>query len=244
MPDDPLLDIRNLKTYFYTTRGIVKAIDGIDLEIGKNDTVGLVGESGCGKSTVVFSIMRTLPQAGKIVDGQCVFKGKDLLTLDQGEMRKIRGAEISVIFQDPTTYLNPVMKVGNQIGEVISLHQNIRKDGVKKKVAEILQEVRIPACDVVAQSYPFELSGGMQQRILISMALSCKPSLLIADEPTTNLDVTIQAQILELMKELIQVSNYSLLLITHDLGIVADICNRVYVMYAGEIVEHGRFLIV
>jgi len=240
---DHLLLVKNLKTYFYIRQGIVRAVDGIDLAIPRRKAVGLVGESGCGKSATALSIMRLLPSPpGKIVDGEVFYKGKDLLKFSEKGLRKIRGEEISMVFQDPLTFLNPVFTIGNQIRETILEHQSarVRKSEVKKKVVELLERVGIPAASDVVEYYPHQLSGGMRQRTLIAIALSCNPSLVIMDEPTTALDVTIQRQILELIKGLIEDFDMSLMLITHDLGVVAEICDFVYIMYAGRIVEQAN----
>lgn len=241
-----LLEIRDLKTYFYTSRGAVRAVDGVDFEIRKGEAVGLVGESGCGKTMTAFSIMRLVPPPGQIVEGSIWFgegtEKRDLTKVPEKEMMEIRGGMISMVFQDPMTYLNPVMRVYDQIAEAIVLHQNVSKEEARRKAIEALERVRIPAPSVVARYYPHQLSGGMRQRALIAMAISCGPELLIADEPTTALDVTVQAQVLELIKQLKREMGMALMLITHDLGIVADICDRVCVMYAGEIVEEGDVL--
>jgi len=235
-----LLSVQDLKTYFYTSYGIVKAVDGVSLEINKGEVVGIVGESGSGKSITALSIMRLVPSPpGKIVQGKIFYKGSDILSLSEKEMVSIRGKEISMVFQDPLTFLNPVLKVEDQIAEAITTHQGKTKNEAKKEVIEVLKMVRIPSPSEVAKSYPHQLSGGMRQRVLIAIAISCNPSILIADEPTTALDVTIQAQILELIKELRKELDTSMILITHDLGIVAEVCDRVYVMYAGKIVEHA-----
>ena len=235
-----LLSVRNLKTYFYLSQGHVKAVDGIDLTIPRQKAVGLVGESGCGKSATALSIMRLLPSPpSKILDGKVLFKGKDLIKLSEKELREIRGKEISMVFQDPMTFLNPVLKIGDQIGETILEHQPVKKADVKEKVVELLEHVGIPGARDVVDYYPHQLSGGMRQRVLIAMALSCNPSLVIMDEPTTALDVTIQRQILELIKDLIKDYDMSLMLITHDLGVVAEICDYIYIMYAGRILEQA-----
>jgi len=238
-----LLEILNLTTYFYTSRGIVRAVDGANIVIQRGEAVGLVGESGSGKTMTAFSVMRLIPPPGRTVSGEVWLDlGReriDLLKLPQAEMRKIRGARISMVFQDPMTYLNPVMKISDQIAETIVLHQGFARDEARKKGVEILEKVRIPAATTVAQYYPHQLSGGMRQRVLIAMAISCNPALLIADEPTTALDVTVQAQVLELIKTLKRELGMALLLITHDLGIVADTCDKIFVMYAGRIVEEG-----
>lgn len=232
-----LLDVRSLKTYFHTPRGVLKAVDGVKMKVGRKETVGLLGESGCGKSTLAFSIINLVQPPGRIVDGEILFKGTDLVKLTEDQMRKVRGKDISMIFQDPASYLNPVMKVGDQIREVLLSHQGDSKTTAEKKVNEIVETVSLRP--EVTKCYPHELSGGMQQRIIIAMALACKPSFIIADEPTTALDVTVQAQILDLLAELKQITESSLLLVTHDLGAIAEICDRVYVMYGGKIVEHA-----
>jgi oligopeptide/dipeptide ABC transporter ATP-binding protein len=237
MPD-VLISVKNLKTNFYTYAGVVKALDGINLEIYKGETIGLVGETGCGKSVTALSIIRLIQwPPGKIDDGSIIFDGRDLLKLPEKEMRKIRGNKISMIFQEPMNSFNPVYTIGDQIAEIIMLHQKKHKKDAWSLAIEMLKFTGIPAPERVADSYPHELSGGMLQRAMIAMALSCQPALLIADEPTTALDVTIEAQILELMKDLKNKIGSSILLITHDLGIVADVCDRVGVMYAGNIVE-------
>ena len=236
-----LLQVKDLETSFFTPEGQVRAIDGVSFEIGEGKTLGLVGESGCGKSVTSLSIMRLVPSPpGKIVGGEILYRGRDLLTLKNEEMRKIRGNEISMIFQEPMTSLNPVFTVGNQIGEAISLHQGLGKRETRAKTIEMLRLVKIADPTSRVDSYPHQLSGGMRQRVMIAMALSCNPSLLIADEPTTALDVTIQAQILELMKELQQRLGMALLLITHDLGVVAEQADDVAIMYAGKIVERSN----
>jgi len=239
MNSEAILKIRGMKTYFYTVEGVVKAVDRISLDIGRSETFGLVGESGCGKSTVALSIMRLVPNPGRIVGGQILFEDEDLLKKSEEEMRKIRGDKISMIFQNPLSSLNPVFTVGSQVGEAIQLHQEVDRIGLGKKVVEILEKVRIPDPTTVARHYPHEYSGGMRQRAMTAIALSCRPKLLIADEPTTALDVTIQAQILELMKELRKELGLSIMLITHELGLVAELCERAAIMYAGKIVESG-----
>jgi oligopeptide/dipeptide ABC transporter ATP-binding protein len=235
-----LIQVKNLRTSFFTAEGEVRAIDGVSFEIGEGKTLGLVGESGCGKSVTSLSIMRLVPSPpGKIVGGEILYRGRDLLQLNKEEMRKMRGNEISMIFQEPMTSLNPVFTVGNQIGEAIRLHQGLGKKQTRAKTIEMLRLVKIADPESRADAYPHQLSGGMRQRVMIAMALSCNPSLLIADEPTTALDVTIQAQILELMKELQQRIGMALLLITHDLGVVAERADEVAIMYAGKIVERA-----
>jgi oligopeptide/dipeptide ABC transporter ATP-binding protein len=217
----------------------VKAVDDVSLAIGQKESVGLVGESGCGKTMTAFSIMRLVKNPGKIIGGQILFKDKDLLQLTPEEMSSIRGSQISMIFQDPLTYLNPVMKIGNQISEVILRHQGGNKKDAEKRAIEILNLVGMPSPSRIKEFYSFQLSGGMRQRTLIGMALACNPSLLIADEPTTALDVTVQAQILDVLRNTKEHLGNSLLLITHDFGIVAEICDRIYVMYAARIIEHA-----
>lgn len=234
-----LLEVKDLKTYFFTHEGTVKAVDGINLKVNKGETLGLVGESGCGKSVTALSIMRLIPSPpGKVVGGKIHFEGKNLLELDEKEMRKIRGRKISMIFQEPMTSLDPMFTIGDEIAEVIKLHQGLNKDEARKKAIESLKMVGMPDPEKRINEYPHELSGGMRQRAMIAMALSCNPALLIADEPTTALDVTIQAQILRLIDELRKKFGTSVLLITHDLGVIAETCDNVAVMYAGHIVEH------
>lgn len=237
-----LLQIRNLKTYFFTYRGVVRAVDGVDLEIDRGDTLGLVGETGCGKSVTALSIMRLVPPPGKIIEGEIIFNNEDLLKKTDYEMRKIRGKSISMIFQDPTTSLNPVFDIRDQLSEVLRLHQSLSKTDSYKRSFEMLQSVAFPDAKRRIKSYPHQLSGGMRQRVMIAMALACNPDLLIADEPTTSLDVTIQAQILDLMKSLKQKVESSILLITHNLGLVAEMCNKVAIMYAGDVVEKADVL--
>jgi peptide/nickel transport system ATP-binding protein/oligopeptide transport system ATP-binding protein len=232
-----LLQVDDLRTYFYTHRGTVRAVDGVSISVGEGQSVALVGESGCGKSVTALSVMRLVPPPGKTVGGRVLFKGHDLLGLTPDEMTEVRGAQIATIFQDPMTFLNPVWKVGDQIAEAILLHQDKPKKAARKDAVELIRAVGIPSAEQIIDYYPFQLSGGMRQRILIAMAISCNPVLLIADEPTTALDVTVQMQILHLIKRLVAEKGISLLLITHDLGIVADTCDRVFVMYAGKIVE-------
>jgi len=285
---EAILKIRGLKTYFYTYAGIVRALEGIDLDIYKGETIGLVGETGCGKSVTSLSIMRLVPDPpGRIVGGEIIFKGEDLLKKSEDEMQSIRGSQITMVFQDPMTFVNPVLTVGDQVSEVITLHQDLAREAVETKIDEIqdkivqidpsspdrqrlmervkeleamrehppkasrgeikkaalhrtidvLKLVQLPDPEKVVKQYPHELSGGMRQRVIIAMALSCNPDLLIADEPTTSLDVTIQAQILALLSELKKKIGASILIITHDMGIVAETCDRVGVMYAGNIVE-------
>ena len=235
-----LICIKDLRTSFFTPDGEVKAVDGVSFEIEEGKTLGLVGESGCGKSVTALSILRLVPfPPGRVVGGEIFYRGRDLLKLKGEEMRKIRGNEISMIFQEPMTSLNPVFTIGNQIGEAIRLHQGLGKKETREKTIEMLRLVKIADPETRVDDYPHQLSGGMRQRVMIAMALSCNPSLLIADEPTTALDVTIQAQILELMKELKDRLGMSLLLITHDLGVVAERADEVAIMYAGKIVEQA-----
>ncbi len=236
----PLLRIQNLKTYFYTEDGTVKAVDGVDLEVYPGEVLGLVGESGCGKSVTSLSIMRLIAPPGKIVEGEIWFDGQNLLSLPEKQMIAIRGNRISMIFQQPQTALNPVFKVGDQIVEVLQIHRQMDRKTASERAVEMLRLVGIPDPERRAQAYPHELSGGMAQRVMIAMALACEPALLIADEPTTALDVTIQAQILDLMRKLRQQLNTAIILITHDLGVVAEMAERVAVMYAGQIVEQAE----
>ncbi len=239
-PKKPLLEVKNLKTYFYTEDGIVRAVDGVDFEVYPGEVLGLVGESGCGKSVTSLSIMRLISAPGKVEAGEILFDGTDLLKLPENEMIHVRGNRISMIFQQPQTALNPVFKVGDQIGEVLSIHQDFGKEAGYKRSIELLKMVGIPDAERRVEAYPHELSGGMAQRVMIAMALACLPELLIADEPTTALDVTIQAQILDLMRNLRENTGTAIILITHDLGVVAEMCERVAVMYAGEIVEQAE----
>jgi len=233
-----LLDVRNLKTYFYTEEGVVPAVNDVSFTLKPGETLGLVGESGCGKSVTSLSIMQLIESPpGKIAAGNIIYKGRDLLAMRDDEMQKVRGNEISMIFQEPMTALNPVYTVAYQIEEVLTLHTELDKKARAERVVELLELVGIPEPQKRAKAYPHELSGGMRQRVMIAMALACNPSLIIADEPTTALDVTIQAQILELIKELQQRLNTSVILITHDLAVIAETVENVAVMYAGVIVE-------
>jgi oligopeptide/dipeptide ABC transporter ATP-binding protein len=234
---DNILEVRHLSTHFFTRAGPVKAVDDVNFNITKGSTLALVGESGSGKSVTSLSIMRLVPPPGKITAGEILFSGRDLMKLDDREMRRLRGREIAMIFQDPMTSLNPVYTVGNQIAEAIELHQRIPRKEAWTRAVEMMTRVKIPDAERRASDYPHQLSGGMRQRVMIAMALSCKPTLLIADEPTTALDVTIQAEILELLRGLRDDFDLSMLLITHDLGVVAETADRVAVMYAGRIVE-------
>lgn len=235
-----LLEVKNLKTQFKTDDGTFLAVDDVSFSVEKGKTLGIVGESGCGKSVTSLSIMRLIQNPGKIVDGEVFFKGKDLLKASENEMRTVRGNEIAMIFQEPMTSLNPVFTCGDQIEEVIRLHKkDLSPAQVKEQAIEMLRKVGIPAPEKRYEEYPHQLSGGMRQRVMIAMAISCDPHLLIADEPTTALDVTIQAQILDLMRKLQKDFGAGMILITHDLGVVAEMCNEVAVMYAGKIVEFG-----
>jgi oligopeptide/dipeptide ABC transporter ATP-binding protein len=240
MPEQPLLEIKNLKINFKTYQGTVQAVDIDHFSIGKGEYVGLVGETGCGKSVTTLAILRLLPPSGRVVSGEILFKGEDLLKKSLKEMENIRGKQISIVFQNPSSSLNPVFTVGEQITRILMLHQNLKKEEAKRKAIKILSLVRLPNPHKILDRYPHELSGGMCQRVMIAMALSCNPDLLIADEPTTALDVTIQAQILKLMRELKDKIGASILLITHDLSVVAQLCDKVAVMYAGRIVEQGK----
>ncbi len=234
------LEVKGLKTHFITRHGVIKAVDGVSFSVGEGETLGIVGESGCGKSITCLSIMRLVPApAGHIVAGEIVLEGEDLLQKSSREMRKIRGGRVCMILQDPMTSLNPVFTVGNQVSEPIKIHQHLDKKSVKEKAMEMLAMVKIPLPEVRMLEYPHQMSGGMRQRIVGAMALSCQPKLLIADEPTTALDVTIQAQFLQLLKSIQREFNLSLIVVTHDFGIVAKICDRVMVMYAGKIVENA-----
>jgi len=237
---EPLLDVKDLVTSFTTERGVIRAVDSISFSIGKGQTVGLVGESGCGKSVTSLSILRLVQSPpGKIDSGSITFEGRNLLDLNESEMRKVRGNRISMIFQEPMTSLNPVFTIGDQISEVFRIHRGDTRASAREKSIEMLKLVRIPAPERRIDEYPHQLSGGMRQRVMIAMALACRPHLLIADEPTTALDVTIQAQILDLMAKLQSELDMAILLITHDLGVVAEVCSQVIVMYAGRIVEEA-----
>ncbi len=236
-----LLEVRNLKTYFFTEEGVVKAVNDVSFSVDKGETIGIVGESGCGKSVTSLSIMGLVPNPpGKILEGEIWFKGENLLKKTPSQYRKYRGNHISMIFQEPMTALNPVFTVGHQIEEVISLHTDLDKEGIKNRAIEMLKIVGIPSPIERHKSYPHEMSGGMRQRVVIAIALACNPELLIADEPTTALDVTIQAQILDLMNEMQDKFGSAIMLITHDLAVVAETCSHVAVMYAGVIVETAK----
>jgi oligopeptide/dipeptide ABC transporter ATP-binding protein len=235
-----LLEVKNLQTHFLTRGGVVRAVDGVSWDVEEGETVALVGESGCGKSVTALSIMRLVaPPAGQIVGGQIIFKGRDLLTLGEDEMRRVRGREIGMIFQEPMTSLNPVLTIGRQLTEGLEIHLGMSGDDAKRRAAELLGMVGIPDGARRLAQYPHQFSGGMRQRMMIAMALACGPPLVLADEPTTALDVTIQAQILELMKDLARRLGVAMLIITHNLGVVARYADRVNVMYAGRIVERG-----
>jgi oligopeptide/dipeptide ABC transporter ATP-binding protein len=237
--EKPLLEVKGLKTSFRTRDGIVRAVDGIDFHVDRGEIMGLVGESGCGKSVTSLSIMGLVGKPGKVDAGEIVFDGTDLLKLKPGGMRKLRGDRISMIFQQPQSSLNPVWDVGRQIGEVLEIHRGMKRGAARARALELLRMVGIPDPSRRLKSYPHEMSGGMAQRVMIAMALACEPELLIADEPTTALDVTIQAQILDLMRNLREETGTAIILITHDLAVVAEMCDRVAVMYAGEIVEQS-----
>jgi peptide/nickel transport system ATP-binding protein len=237
---DDILNIKGLKTYFFTEEGIVRAVDGVDLRVQRGEVLGIVGESGCGKSVTSLSIMRLVSQPGRIVSGEINFDGEDLVQAPESRMRQIRGNSISMIFQQPQSCLNPVFRVGDQLAEVLLIHEDISKEEAADRAVDMLSMVGIPEPESRARSFPHELSGGMAQRVMIAMALSCLPQMLIADEPTTALDVTIQAQILDLMRNLREQTNTAIILITHDLGVVAEMCDRVNVMYAGRIVEEAE----
>ena len=239
-PAPPLLEIRDLHTYFFLEGGPAKAVEGVDLKIGRGQTLGLVGESGCGKSATALSVMRLIPSPpGKTVRGEIIFEDRNLLELPEREMRGVRGRDIAMIFQEPMTSLNPVFTIGSQIVEAILNHEHVSKKEARNRAVEMLQRVHIPSPQQRATDYPHQLSGGMRQRVMIAMALACSPKLLIADEPTTALDVTIQAQIMDLFQEITEGTDMSVLLVTHNLGIVAQTTSEVSVMYAGHIVEHA-----
>jgi peptide/nickel transport system ATP-binding protein len=240
MADERLLDVKNLKTYFFTDEGVVRAVDGVDLYIKQGETLGVVGESGCGKSVTALSIMKLIPQPpGKIVEGEILYNGVNLVALPANKMRKIRGKEISMVFQEPMTSLNPVFTCGEQIAEALRLHEGLGRRDAMEKTVDMLKLVHIPNAERRVKEYPHQLSGGMRQRIMIAMALSCNPKLLIADEPTTALDVTIQAQILELLNELKAKLKMAVMLITHDMGVIAETAQRVVVMYAAKVAEEA-----
>jgi oligopeptide transport system ATP-binding protein len=236
-----LLQVKDLKTQFFTQDGVVNAVNGVTFDLYEEETLGIVGESGSGKSVTALSLMGLIPQPpGKITNGEVLFKGKNLVGLPEDEMRKIRGKEIAMIFQDPMTSLNPVLTISRQIGEALQLHMDMDRAAARKRTIELLKLVGIPSAADRIDDYPHQFSGGMRQRVMIAMALSCNPKLLIADEPTTALDVTIQAQILDLIKRLKREFGTAVMMITHDLGVVAGMCDRVQVMYAGHLVEQAR----
>jgi oligopeptide/dipeptide ABC transporter ATP-binding protein len=236
---EPLLSVEGLQVTFSTERGTIHAVNGISLDIAPGETLGIVGESGCGKSVTALALMGILPRAGGITGGSAVFDGRDLLTMSDAELRKIRGREIGMIFQDPMTSLNPVLTIGLQIREALVAHFQLKRAAADRRAAELLRQVGIPNPSARLRDYPHQFSGGMRQRAMIAMALACEPKLLIADEPTTALDVTIQAQILDLLRSLVAELDTALIMITHDLGVVAGMCERVNVMYAGTFVETG-----
>jgi oligopeptide/dipeptide ABC transporter ATP-binding protein len=236
---DVLLDVRDLRTHFFTDDGVVRAVDGVSFRVRRGKTLGVVGESGCGKSVTALSVMRLVPPPGRHVGGRILFEGRDLATLPEPEMRAVRGRDIAMIFQEPMTSLNPVFTVGYQIMEAIRTHLPVSRSEARRRAVELLEKVKIPAAARRVDDYPHQMSGGMRQRVMIAMALACTPRLLIADEPTTALDVTIQAQILDLLRELQQEFRMSVLIITHDLGVVAEVADEVAVMYASKIVEYA-----
>ncbi len=239
----PLLEVRDLKTYFFTDRGAAKAVDGVSLTIPSGSTLGLVGESGCGKSVTALSILRLIASPpGRVVGGEILLHGRNLLALSDEEIRQVRGNEISMIFQEPMTSLNPVFTLGDQVMEALLVHHKVSQAEARERAVDMLRRVKIPYAETILDQYPHQISGGMRQRVMIAMALVCRPKLLIADEPTTALDVTIQAQILELLRELQQEFGMSILMITHDLGIVSDLADAVAVMYAGRVVEYAPTL--
>ena len=237
---ETVLTVEDLRTYFTTRWGTVKAVDGISFDLRRGETLGIVGESGCGKSVTMLSLMRLIPiPPGRIVSGKIILDGDDILQISEQEMARIRGSKIALIIQDPMTSLNPVFSIGNQVEEAIKIHQDIPKRSVTAKALEMLRKVNIPAAEARMKDYPHQMSGGMRQRVVGAIGISCQPQVLIADEPTTSLDVTIQAQYLKLLKDIQRDDNLSIIFITHDFGIVAKMCDRVAVMYAGRIVEHG-----
>jgi peptide/nickel transport system ATP-binding protein len=240
MVKPPLLEVRSLSVHFITDEGVVRAVESVSFEVHPGEILGLVGESGCGKSVTALSLLRLIPTPpGKIAGGEVLFNGKNLLSLREAEMEKVRGNEISMIFQEPMTSLNPVFTIGDQITEPLMLHQGLDKREARKRAIDLLARVKIPSPETRMDAYPHQLSGGMRQRAMIAMALACQPDLLIADEPTTALDVTIQAQVIRLLKEIQREMGMAVILITHDLGVVSEIADRVVVMYAGRIMEYG-----
>jgi oligopeptide transport system ATP-binding protein len=240
VPRESLLAVDELRVEFWTSRGTIYAVNGISVDIAPGETLGIVGESGCGKSVTALALLGILPRAGRATSGTAMFEGRDLLQLSDGQLRKIRGRDIAMIFQDPMTSLNPVLTVGRQIREALETHFDMGKKEANDRVAELLDQVGIPSPRIRLKDYPHQFSGGMRQRAMIAMALACEPKLLIADEPTTALDVTIQAQILDLLRKLVAERDAALILITHDLGVVAGMCERVNVMYAGMFMETGK----
>ncbi|HLM92588.1 MAG TPA: ABC transporter ATP-binding protein [Gaiellaceae bacterium] len=239
MNRQPLLTVEDLRVQFWTSRGTVHAVNGISVDVAPGDTLGIVGESGCGKSVTSLALLGILPRAGKVTSGTAMFGDRDLFRLSDRELRRIRGRDIAMIFQDPMTSLNPVLTIGRQIREALDTHFDLSKAEANKRVADLLDQVGIPSSELRLKDYPHQFSGGMRQRAMIAMALACEPKLLIADEPTTALDVTIQAQILDLLRKLVEDRETALILITHDLGVVAGMCERVNVMYAGMFMETG-----
>ncbi|TMC45962.1 MAG: ABC transporter ATP-binding protein [Chloroflexi bacterium] len=235
----PVLQVKDLKTQFFTDDGVVKAVDGVSFDLHPGETLGIVGESGCGKSVTALSILRLVQEPGRITQGQIIFKGSDIVTMPDDDVRDIRGKDIAMIFQDPLSSLNPVLQVGFQIEEAMEAHQKIPGKIALSRAVQLLKQVRIPAAETRVRDYPHQFSGGMRQRAMIAMGLANKPSILIADEPTTALDVTVQAQILELLRDLNEETRTAIILITHNMGVVAGLCKRVLVMYAGRIVEQG-----
>lgn len=237
---DNLLTVRNMRTWLFTKRGVVKAVDGVNFTLDRGETLGLVGESGCGKSMTCLSLLRLVPYSGRIVEGMILFEGVDLLKISESEMKKIRGKKMSIILQDPMSSLNPAFSIGEQVAEVLRSGRKLKGSVLWSAVIDALKLVRIPSADTRLGDYPHQMSGGMRQRVTGAIALSCQPSLLIADEPTTSLDVTIQAQYLHLLKQIQSELNMAMVFVTHDLGIVAAVCDRIAVMYAGKIVESGQ----
>jgi len=238
--NNSFLLVRNLSTYFYAKKKVIKAVDKVTLEVKKGETVGIAGESGCGKSTLARSILQLVPPPGRIVSGEILYKGHSILKMDDQRLKNIRGNKIAIVFQDPSTYLNPTVSIGKQICDVIMAHNNVSFGNARSKTIQLLDELGIPEPEDRFENFPYEFSGGMKQRVLIAMAISCNPELVIADEPTTALDVTIQRQILELIKGMLIKDDSSLLFITHDLSILAEICDRIYIMYAGSIIEQAK----
>lgn len=238
---DNILEIKNMHTYFFTDNGTVKSVDGVDIELERGKTLGIVGESGSGKSVTALSLMGLLTgTTGRVVEGEIILDGQDILKMSDEERRKMRGKDIAMVFQEPMTSLNPVMKIGAQVMENITLHQNVSKEQAKQLTIDILKKTGLPRVERIVNEYPFQLSGGQRQRVMIAMALVCNPKILIADEPTTALDVTIQAQILDLMNQLKKDIGTSIIFITHDLGVVAEVCDEVVVMYCGRVVEKAN----